>query len=293
MNFYLSAKKIVFITILTTLLGFSAQAFETSDKLLLTGGVNQLEGSAGGGITPWAFIGGYGAKGQIGANAFYTNVNISDYNLVSKGALIGIHDRVEISYAHQTFDTKDVGTALGLGYGYELKQNIIGLKVRVYGDGVLDQDSWIPQIAVGVQYKKHEQGKIVKSIGAKDDKSWDFYLTGTKIFLSQSLLANLTIRATEANQLGILGYGGDRINHHQLMLEGSLAYLLTRKIAAGVEYRTKPNNLGVASEDPWFDVFVAWAPIKNISVTVAYAYLGNIVLNQDQSSLYTSLQVGF
>ncbi|MGP1665525.1 MAG: DUF3034 family protein, partial [Rhodanobacter sp.] len=29
----------------------------TSNKLLLTGGVSQLEGAAGGGLTPWAVIG--------------------------------------------------------------------------------------------------------------------------------------------------------------------------------------------------------------------------------------------
>ncbi|MBH47163.1 MAG: hypothetical protein CME71_03230 [Halobacteriovorax sp.] len=276
-----------------SLVSFNVQAFESSDKLLLTGGVNQLEGSAGGGLTPWALIGGYGTQEQIGANAFYTNVAISDYNLVSTGALVGIHDRVELSYAHQSFDTKDVGTALGLGYGFKLKQSIFGIKVKLIGDAVLDQDSWLPQIAFGIQYKKHEQGKIVRSVGAKDDKSFDFYLAGTKIFLAQSILANVTLRATEANQLGILGYGGDRINHHQLMIEGSVAYLLTRKIAVGVEYRTKPNNLNVASEDAWFDAFVAWAPMKNVSATLAYAYLGNIVLNQDQSSLYTSIQLGF
>ncbi len=274
--------KCIKYVVAASLLAFNVQAFESSDKLLLTGGVNQLEGSAGGGLTPWALIGGYGTQEQIGANAFYTNVAISDYNLATIGALVGIHDRVELSYAHQSFDTKDVGTALGLGYGFKLKQSIFGLKVKLIGDAVLDQDSWLPQIAFGIQYKKHEQGK-----------SFDFYLAGTKIFLAQSLLANVTLRATEANQLGILGYGGDRINHHQLMIEGSLAYLLTRKIAVGLEYRTKPNNLNVASEDGWFDAFVAWAPMKNVSATLAYAYLGNIVLNQDQSSLYTSIQLGF
>ncbi|MDE2280798.1 MAG: DUF3034 family protein, partial [Xanthomonadaceae bacterium] len=37
-----------------------------SGKLLLTGGVSQIEGSAGGGLTPWALIGSYGTQGQFG-----------------------------------------------------------------------------------------------------------------------------------------------------------------------------------------------------------------------------------
>ena len=32
--------------------------FTTSSKLLLTGGITNNEGSAGGGLTPWAVIGG-------------------------------------------------------------------------------------------------------------------------------------------------------------------------------------------------------------------------------------------
>ena len=43
---------------------FSTNAFALdntySNKLLLTGGVSQIEGAAGGGLTPWAVIGGYG-----------------------------------------------------------------------------------------------------------------------------------------------------------------------------------------------------------------------------------------
>lgn len=40
---------------------------ETPDiggKLLLTGGVTQIEGAGGGRLTPWALIGGYGSDGQ-------------------------------------------------------------------------------------------------------------------------------------------------------------------------------------------------------------------------------------
>ena len=42
----------------------------TGGKLLLTAGVTQIEGAAGGGLTPWAVIGGYGENNQFGANAF-------------------------------------------------------------------------------------------------------------------------------------------------------------------------------------------------------------------------------
>ncbi|MEO7935317.1 MAG: DUF3034 family protein [Dokdonella sp.] len=273
-----------------------AQPDETiagSDKLLLTGGVSQLEGAAGGGLTPWAVIGGYGTGDQVGANAFYTRVNVQDYHLDGAGALIGFLDRIELSVAQQRFDTEDVGAALGLGRGFTFRQNIIGLKVKVAGDVVLEQDSWLPQISVGAQFKKNDRGDVLHAIGSKDDQGVDFYVSATKLYLSQSILASVTLRYTKANQIGILGFGGDRSDSYKPQFEGSVAWLLSRKFAVGAEYRMKPDNLGIAKEDDWFDAFIAWAPTKHVSLTLAYADLGNIVIKDRQRGLYASVQVGF
>ncbi len=264
-----------------------------SDKLLLTGGVSQVEGSAGGGLTPWAVIGGYGTQDEIGANAFYTHVDVQDYQLNEAGVLVGIYDRVELSFAQQRFDTEDVGAALGLGRGFTFQQNIFGVKVKIAGDAVLDQDSWLPQIAVGLQYKKNDQGDVLNAIGARSDSGTDFYISATKLYLGQSLLLDGTVRFTKANQLGILGFGGDLNDSYKPEFEGSVAYLLSRDLAIGTEYRTKPNNLSIAREDNWYDAFIAWALTKHVSITLAYADLGNIVIRDNQRGLYASVQVGF
>ena len=266
---------------------------DTGGKLLLTGGVSQIEGAAGGGLTPWAVIGGQGTFGQIGASAFYTRVNVGDYHLDDAGLLIGINDRIEISFAQQRFNTEKVGGLLGLGDGFTLRQDIVGVKVRVAGDAVLDSDRKLPQISVGVQYKRNNQAAVLDYIGAKDNTGTDFYVSATKLFLADGFLLNGTLRFTKANQTGILGFGGDQHNGYKPQLEVSAAYLLTRKIAIGAEYRMKPDNLGIAREDDWFDVFLAYQPTRNVSVTVAYADLGNIVIRDHQRGLYASLQVGF
>lgn len=265
----------------------------TSGKLLLTGGVSQIEGAAGGGLTPWAVIGGYGTRDQVGANAFYTRVNLPDYHLDDAGVMVGLFNRVELSYAQQRFNTEDVGAALGLGRGFTFKQDVVGVKVRLFGDAVLEQDSWMPQVSVGVQYKKNNQDAIVKFVGARRSQGTDFYINATKLFLSQSLLVNATVRFTKANQIGILGFGGDKHDSYQPELETSVAYLLSRQWAIGAEYRMKPDNLGIAKEDDWYDAFVAWAPTKHVSLTLAYADLGNIVIKDRQRGLYASVQVGF
>lgn len=265
----------------------------TGGKLLLTAGVSQIEGAAGGGLTPWAVIGGYGTEGQFGGNVFHTRVATDDYRLGVTGLAVGISDRVELSFARQRFDTRDVGAALGLGRGFALEQDIYGAKVRLAGDAVLEQDSWLPQIALGVQHKRNRQGDIVRAVGARDDRGTDVYLSATKLFLAQGLLLNGTLRHTRANQVGLLGFGGDRRGSASLEIEGSAALLLHRTLAVGAEYRTKPNNLGIAREDDWWDLFVAWAPTRNVSVTLAYADIGNVVIRDDQRGWYLSVQLGF
>ena len=263
-----------------------------SSKLLLTGGVTTIEGSAGGGLVPWAVIGGNGTKEQIGASAFYTNVHAKDYTLNTGGALIGIYDRVELSFAQQQFDTRQVGGLLGLGNGYKFNQKVYGAKVRVIGDAILEQDSYLPQIAVGFQRKENNRGELLSALGIKHDKGTDFYVAATKLFLGQNLLLNATVRFTKANQTGILGFGTATKDKYEAQPEVSIAYLLRKDFAIGAEYRKKPDNLPFKEND-WYDVFVAYAPTKNISLTLAYADLGNIVIKDKQKATYLSVQVGF
>lgn len=262
-----------------------------SGKLLLTGGVSQIEGAAGGGLAPWAVIGGYDSDDQIGGNVFATDVRTDDYDIRSTGALIGFYDRVEFSYARQAFNTRDVGTALGLGQNYTINQDTLGVKVRLFGDAVLDQDHWWPQVSVGAQFKTNDKAGLVTALGARRGKDTDYYLAATKLYLAQGLLLNATIRETRANQYGILGFGGID-DKRSTEFEGSAAWLLNRKLAIGAEIRTKPDNLAVAKEGAAMDAFLAYAPSKNLSLTVAYADLGNIVTRR-QTGLYVSLQAGF
>jgi hypothetical protein len=264
-----------------------------SGKLLATGGVTQLEGTGGSGLVPWALITGYGTRDAIGANAHYTYVYLPQYTLHSGGVAVGLFDRVELSYARQWFDTRSTGAKLGLGSGFTFHQDILGAKVKLIGDAVYDQDSWLPQIAAGTQYKMNNQSAVIHAIGGRDSNGVDFYLAATKLFLSESLLINTTIRETRANQFGILGFGGDKNNDYSTEFEGSAALLLSRQLAIGADFRTKPDNLKFAKEGNAVDVFVAYFFNKNVSATLAYVGLGDIATQRNQNGVYASLQVGF
>ena len=271
----------------------SAEDIRPLGKLLLTGGVTTVEGSGGGGLSSWATITGYGTREGIGANAHATLVALPDYQFRAYGASVGLYDRVEVSYTRQEFDTQGTGAKLGLGKGFTFHQDVIGVKVKVVGDAVYDQDRWLPQVAVGAQYKRNDKGAVIALLGGQHDEGVDYYLAATKVLLAQSLVLNATVRATKANQTGLLGFGGPGgKDDYSLQFEGSAGMLVSKRLLVGGEYRTKPNNLGLKESD-WFDVFAAYAVNKHVSVTAAYADLGTIATFKGQRGLYLSLQAGF
>jgi hypothetical protein len=268
-------------------------------KLPLTAGFTDIDGAGGGGLVPWATITGYGTADSWGANAHYTIVPLPDFRLRSYGIAVGGLDRFEVSATQDQFDVK--GTALN---GVTVEQRIYGLKVRLTGDAVYDQDSWAPQTAVGAEYKRNsgisDGGGVVdpRQLGAQADSSTDIYLSATKVFLAQSLLADVNIRYTNANQLGLLGFGGDLKRRRSVNFEGTLAYLLMRTLAVGAEYRQMPHNLGVDDERAAWDAFVAWTASPHVSLVAAFVSLGSILgpathQSRDQNGAYISLQVGF
>ena len=272
----------------------AAQAGELrpSGKLLLTGGVSNVEGAGGGGIASWATITGYETRDGIGANAHATYIDLPDYQFTAYGVAAGFYDRFEVSYTRQAFDTQGTGGKLGLGSGFTFHQDVVGAKLRVLGDAVYDQDSWLPQVSLGAQYKKADRGAVIGLLGGKHDRGVDWYAAATKVLLNESLVLNGTLRATKANQTGLLGFGGPKNDGYQAEFEGSAALLLSRRVAVGVEYRTKPDNLGLREND-WADLFAAYAINKTLSITAAYVDLGEIATFKNQRGVYLSLQAGF
>lgn len=295
--------KIHFLFITNVLLLFTQQnaysqiAAPDSGKFLATAGVRQVEGAGGGGIVPWALITGYGTEDSYGANAYLTVLSTRDYRLKSYGVAVGLFDKLELSLGKQEF----TGSKVPLDK-LSLQQYIAGVKLRISGNLITDQDNWKPQFAIGAMVKHHQgvQGldtlgvSNVKQLGAKSDTGVDYYASASKLFLAQSLLINGTLRMTKANQMGLLGFGGDKKDQYQIMPEASVAYLLNRKLVAGLEYRRKPNNLSIDDEKAYYDAFVAWFPNKTISLTLAYANLGDITIfnPKSQRGWYVSVQIG-
>lgn len=263
------------------------------DRLLATGGVTQIEGAAGGGLMPWAVISGYGTDQQIGGSLFYTHAETrGDFKLDTTGASVGLFNRVEISASQARFGLSDTVP------GAHIRLNTLGVKVRVLGDAIYEQDSWLPQVSIGAQYKYNEDFNFVpKLLGAKDRSGIDYYIATSKLFLGAlngyNVLLNANVHATKANQFGLLGFGGDRHDSYRILPAVSAAVMLSDNWLVGSELRYKPDNLSVYEENNAHDLFMTWFPHRNVSITGAYIDLGRIANKDHQTGWYLSGQISY
>ena len=262
-------------------------------RLIATGGASSLEGTAGGGITPWAVLAGYGEQHEWGATAFATTVNLPDYRLDVAGLALAYDNRVELSFARQRFDLGTLVHKLNLPED-NLGQDVLGLKVRLFGDVIYDA---LPQVSLGLEYKHQTNFDIPKLVGAQRDSDVEGYLAASRLFMGAAfgynVLVNGSLRYSRANETGLLGFGGDRRDSRSLLKEGSVAVLFNPRWALGVEYREKPDNLSFAGESDWADVFVGYFPNKHVSFVLAYARLGEIATLDNQNGTYLSVQGSF
>jgi hypothetical protein len=263
------------------------------DRLEWTGAVTQIEGAAGGGLVPWALIGGLGTEDEIGATGFATYVSTGDFSLRSGGASADFDNRIEVSIDRQRFDAGSVIPGLTLG------QDVVGVKIRALGDAVFAPDKWLPQVAVGAEWKHTlDFAAIPRAVGAAHGADVDLYIAATKLYFAaldgRNVILDATLRRTRANQFGLLGFGqsGSGNDGYRWMPEASAGVFLNEQLLLGAEYRDKPDELHAFREDSAEDIFLAWGPIKNLSVTAAYTDLGRIAGKSAQRGLYISLWVG-
>jgi hypothetical protein len=272
------------IIILLSALLMQGAASAADGKLIATPGVSQIEGAAGGGLVPWAQLAGYASRDEIAVNAFASRGTLDDYSLDVFGAQLNLYDRLELSLAEQEFHVESLNL--------NIRQRVLGAKMRLYGDILYSR---FPQLSMGIQYKKLHDPLVANLLGAKDDSGTDYYLAASKLHLGAvaglNWLWNVTGRYTEANQIGLLGFGAEGAGY-EWQFEASTALLLGRHVAVGVEYRHKPDNLGL-QEDDWKSAFIAWVPNKTISLTAGYIDLGEIAGIEDQDGLYLSIMGNF
>lgn len=260
-------------------------ALARQGKITGTSAVTSISGASGGGLIPWATMGSYADVGQRGGSVFRTRVDVDDYQLDVRGGLVAFGNRVEVSYARQDFLIKAADL--------HVEQDKFGIKLRVLGDILFEP---APQISIGMERGSLRDKGLARAVGAEHTAGTDFTVSVAKAWLDgiagRTTLLNVNMRYGHANQFGILGYGGDDPDA-KWTGEFALGVFLTRALVAGVEYRQKPDNLSALREDNARDVFLAWFPNKQFSLTAAWVDLGEIAGVRDQRGWYLSAQLGF
>ena len=261
-------------------------------RLPATGGVVQVEGAGGGGLSQWALISGYGTNTEWGGGAAVTVAELDDFRLSVIAVNVGLFDTVELSLAEQRFDLQDVVP------GETLRQHIAGIKWRVWGDAVFSDSPWLPQLSVAAYHKRNRDFDFIPvALGARDDSDTEWVLSASRLWFAalagRNLLLNVSGRYSRANQFGLLGFGGDDRNGRRWLAEASVGVFLTDALLLGAEYRQKPDLLSGVAEQDAHDLFLAYVPSRHWALTAAWLSLGDIAGQRDQQGAYLSLQLNF
>ena len=139
----------------------------------------------------------------------------------------------------------------------------------------------------------------------------EFFQTFTELELADPAKYVQCLLAIQFDDEGIavrVAGGGDAATfaqQHQIVGQGR--DLLRKNLAVGFEYRAMPDKLNKAGAaaglgdglraGDWKDLFIAWAPSKNVSLTLAYVDLGTVVpattKGKKQTGTYLSAQFAF
>lgn len=257
-------------------------------RLKATGGLVTIEGAGGGGLVPWATMAGLSTRPGHDVVFGMSSTRVGDFQLDSIGLSASWHDRFELSLGRQQF-TVDRGL-LPEGIDRRIGQTVLGAKLRVAGDLIYGD---LPQMAVGLQYKHSDSDVLAGALGARRNDDVDAYFSVTRLFLAgpfdRNWLLNGSLRATRANETGLLGFGGVDDNGYDLVGEFSAAMFFNPEVALGAEYRQKPEGLPGLGESDWRDVFVAWVPNRRFSLAIAWVDLGTIAARPNQDGVFVSM----
>jgi hypothetical protein len=224
-------------------------------------GLVTIEGAGGGGLVPWAVMAGLSTRPGHDAVLGVSTTRVGDFRLDSIGP-VGLVERPLRTLARTPAVHGRSRAVAGRHRPPASARPCFGAKLRVAGDLIYGSD--LPQMAVGLQYKHSDSDVLASALGARRNDDVEAYFSVTRLFLAgpfdRNWLLNGTLRATRANETGLLGFGRADDNGYDLVGEVSAAMFFNPEVALGAEYRQKPDGLPGLGESDWRDVFVAWVP---------------------------------
>ncbi|HVT89250.1 MAG TPA: DUF3034 family protein [Tepidisphaeraceae bacterium] len=261
-----------------------------------------IEGYGGGAITPMAYLVNGGSKDQpfgLPAAAF-SYVNLGQKDLEALTLTETLYGRLEIGYGVDRLglgklpdDIKDATTVdikRDDVYLHNLNLRFLAIEENRFG-------AYTPAVTTGVHFKynegidsiDHRLGGALTNIGYDRDWGVDFTATATKTFANvfgRPLILTGGLRASQAAQIGALGFGNDYV----FTFEGNVAYLPTDWLLLAYEFRQKSNPYDkipglVGDEDNWHAIDASLIIAPHATIVAGYGVFGNLA-NADANSAW-------
>ena len=211
--------------------------------------------------------------------------------------------RLEIGYNASRFGTGTLQRDVLKYAGVDIARNDVWLHSLNLRYNILPENafgtSFLPAITLGVHGKFNDGinetnknlGGLLSQIGYDRDYGVEFTITATKAFLiyEHPLILSITGRASDASNLGYLGYSGD----YEFSLEGNAVFGITDWLFFAFEYRQKRNQYStvgvgghtlIGREGDWWTIGLAAILSKHATLTVGYGHLGTVLNTQENGA---------
>ena len=277
--------------------------------------LHTIEGYGGVLITPIAYLVNPNPNGDIGLpSVSVTYVNARQKNVTSLSVTETLYGRVELGFAASRFGTGSLESQVLGATGIDIGSNDVWLynfnaRTLILKENDFDTN-WVPALTFAVQGKYNGNIQDISNalaaagvpqglgyIGYGRDYGVDFVLTASKAFdiYGHPLIFSVGGRASDAAQLGYLGFGGG----YNVTVEGNVVFGVTNWLLLAFEYRQKPNpynqNLSplIGGENDWWTIGAAFILDKHTTLTAGYGHFGQVLNTQENAAWAVALKYEF
>ena len=237
--------------------------------------------------------------------------NLGDMNLDAFTVTRMVGDRIEFGYAANRLGLgalpMDIRDATGIDIEHsDVWLHHFNIRTLLVKEGTCFAGCAMPAITAGVHFKYNatirdindELGGALSTIGLNRENGEDFTLTATRTIppeiLGRPVILTGGLRASQAAQLGLLGFGDD----YYVTFEGSVACLATDRLILAYEFRQKPDPYGqiaglIEEEDSWHGFDVAVILCDQATLAAGYGIFGKIANADVNSAWWLQLKYEF
>jgi hypothetical protein len=132
----------------------------------------------------------------------------------------------------------------GLGQGFTFTQDVIGVKVKAdWATPSTIRQPGCPRSRSACSTSPTTRARSSRRSAGRTIRARNSMSPRRSCSSARACWCPAQVRYTNANQTGLLGFGGDANDDREAQFEGSVGWLLSRNLVVGAEYRTKPDNL--------------------------------------------------